>query len=265
MGWWKSLLGMFPAMETGKKSEDQETAQKQLLRNNIKQFQRLIGYSIRNQDVFVQALLHRSFLTRVQRSVRSNERLEFFGDSILNLIVAEYLFHRFPEAEEGELTKVRSRLVNRKALAAYAKDIRLSDFILMSSSAAQSVGKGSDTIIADTYEAIIAAIYLDGGYDAARRFVERQLHIALQNGSVVTVDQNYKSLLLEFAQGKGLGTPRYVILKEEGPDHDRTFTVEVRLNNEKSGTGMGKNKKEAEQAAAREALEQIHILSRQTT
>lgn len=257
MGWVKDLLGKLSIASPQKRSDDQETAQKDLLRSNRKKFQRLIGTPIRNHDVFVQALLHRSFLTRVQRPVRSNERLEFLGDSILNLIVAEYLYHHYPDAEEGELTKVRSRLVNRKALAAYAKDIRLSEFILMSSSAAQSVGKGSDTILADTYEAVIAAVYLDGGYDAARRFVERQLLAAVRKGSVVTSDENYKSMLLEYAQSHGLGIPRYTITAEEGPDHDRTFTVEVLLQNQRKGAGSGKNKKEAEQAAASAALDDL--------
>ncbi len=256
MGWVKDLLWKLKG-PAELQTEDQEAAQKNLLRNNIKKFQRSIGYSVRNQDIFVQALLHRSFLTRVSHPVRSNERLEFLGDSILNLIVAEYLYHYYPDAQEGELTKVRSRLVNRKALAAYAKDIRLSDFILMSSSAAQAIGKGCDTIIADTYEAVIAAIYLDGGYDATRRFVERQVLAALKNGSVITEDQNYKSMLLEYAQANGLGVPRYTIIHEDGPDHDRTFTVEVLLNNERHGSGTGKNKKEAEQVAASKTLQQL--------
>jgi ribonuclease-3 len=246
---------------SGKQEEinlnDQEAAQKNLLKTNIKKFQRLIGYSIHNQDVFVQALLHRSFLQRMSQPGHSNERLEFFGDSILNLIVAEYLYHHYPDAEEGELTKVRSRLVNRKALAAYAKEIKLSDFILMSTSAAQSVGKGADTIIADTFEAVIAAMYLDGGYEAARRFVERQVMSSLRKGSVITTDENYKSMLLEYAQSKGLGVPRYTIASEKGPDHDRTFTVEVTLDNVCRGSGSGKNKKEAEQAAASQALESL--------
>jgi ribonuclease-3 len=254
MGWVKELLRTWFRTPAQQLSDDQEEAQKDLLRTTLREFQRLIGHQVRNEDLFVQALLHRSFLTRVQRPIRSNERLEFLGDSILNLIVAEYLFHHYPEAEEGELTKVRSRLVNRKALAAYAKDIRLANFILMSPSAAQALGKGSDTIIADTYEAVIAAIYLDGGYEAARRFVEHQLLAALKSGAVLTLDDNYKSMLLEYAQSRSLGIPRYVIVKEDGPDHDRTFTVEVLLNNERKGCGTGKNKKEAEQSAARRTL-----------
>ncbi|MEK9137942.1 MAG: putative dsRNA-binding protein, partial [Bacteroidota bacterium] len=133
----------------------------------------------------------------------------------------------------------------------------LMDFIFMSPSAAQSIGKGYDTIIADTYEAVIAAIYLDGGYPDAKKFVERQVLGAIKSGAVVTDDENFKSILLEYAQGRGLGVPRYVIVKEEGPDHDRTFTVEVVLNLVKLGCGTGKNKKEAEQAAASKALEEL--------
>jgi ribonuclease-3 len=223
----------------------------------LKRFEKLIGYQIRNYALFLQALLHRSFLQRGQYANRSNERLEFLGDSILNLIVAEYLYHQFPNAEEGELTKIRARLVNRKALAAYGKSIHLSDFISMSPSAKQSVGKGHATITADTYEAVIAAIYLDGGFEAARKFVEQQVVAALRRGSVATDDENYKSMLLEYAQSRGLGVPRYTIVREEGPDHDRTFTVDVILGNEKKGSGSGKNKKEAEQAAASKALEHL--------
>ena len=207
--------------------------------------------------MFIQALVHRSYLQQTTQHGQSNERLEFLGDSILNLIVGEYLYHRFPEADEGELTKVRSRLVNRKALVAYSRSINLSNFILMSTSAQQSLGKGSDTIVADTYEAAIAAVYLDGGYAEAKKFVERQLTDAIQNKTVVVADENYKSMLLEHAQANGLGIPRYAIIREEGPDHDRTFTVEVSISGKKSGEGVGKNKKEAEQAAAMLALEQF--------
>lgn len=257
MGWVAEVLKKISRRGDEGKTAEQESAQKNLLLKNIARFQQLTGYTIANQDVFVLALLHRSFLQRPGEPDRSNERLEFLGDSVLNLVVAEYLYHTFPLAEEGELTKIRSRLVNRKALAAYAKEIHLMDFIFMSPSAAQSIGKGYDTIIADTYEAVIAAIYLDGGYPDAKKFVERQVLAAMKNGTVVTEDENYKSILLEYAQGRGLGVPRYVIIKEEGPDHDRTFTVDVMLNSVRLGSGTGKNKKEAEQAAASKALEEI--------
>ena len=257
MGLVKTLLKRLSLDRKRIRVEEQEAAQETLLTTQRKTFQRAIGYTIKNQSIFVQALLHRSFLQRLNTPGRSNERLEFLGDSILNLIVAEYLYQHFPRADEGELTKIRSRLVNRKALAAYAKDIDLSRFVLMSPSAAQSVGKGSDTILADTYEALVAALYIDGGYEQARRFVRRQVLAALEQGSVATADENYKSMLLEYAQAKGLGIPRYTITKQEGPDHDRTFTVDVFLDTVRQGTGSGKNKKEAEQEAARKALERL--------
>ena len=257
MGLVKTLLRKLSLGPKRTQVEEQEAAQETLLTTQRKTFQRAIGYTIKNQSIFVQALLHRSFLQRLDTPGRSNERLEFLGDSILNLIVAEHLYQHFPRADEGELTKIRSRLVNRKALAAYAKDIDLSRFILMSPSAAQSVGKGGDTILADTYEALVAAMYIDGGYEQARRFVRRQVLAALEHGSVATADENYKSMLLEYAQANGLGIPRYTITKQEGPDHDRTFTVDVFLDTVRQGTGSGKNKKEAEQEAARKALERL--------
>jgi ribonuclease-3 len=241
----------------GGRVDDGDLLPAELDRKTVRRLQRVLGCRIRNRDLFVQALLHRSFPQRSGNASSSNERLEFLGDSVLNLIVGQNLYSRYPDALEGELTKMRSRLVNRKALAAYAKALRLSDYILMSPSAAQSVGKGYDTIIADTFEAIVAAIYLDRGFDAARHFVEQQVLHAIAQGAVATADENYKSKLLEYAQSQGLGVPRYMIVKEEGPDHDRTFTVDVLLRNERRGTGTGKNKKDAEQEAASEALEHL--------
>jgi ribonuclease III len=257
MRWVTGILKRFLNPSEVRRGEDEYQGNRALLRENLSTLERLIGYTIRDEEIFLQALLHRSSLQRMDNPRRSNERLEFLGDSVLNLVVGEYLFHHSPDAEEGELTKLRSRLVNRKALAAYAKEIKLGEFILMSPSAAQTAGKGGDTIISDTYEALIAAIYLDGGYGAAKAFVERQVLAALKSGSVVTDDENYKSILLEYAQANGLGVPRYVVVNEHGPDHDRTFTVEVLLNNVPKGVGSGKNKKEAEQAAAGAALDNL--------
>jgi ribonuclease-3 len=149
--------------------------------------------------------------------------------------------------------------VNRKALAQRAKELRISDFLLLSSSAVQSVGSGSDSILADAFEAIIGALYLDGGLRAAQSFVMRTL---LSDEGVLTTamtDDNYKSALLEYSQGRSLGIPRYSITREDGPDHDRRFTVEVYLGTECLGTGTGRSKKDAEQAAAAQALERINI------
>ncbi len=224
---------------------------------DFRRFEKTIGYSPRDWELFVQSLLHRSYLQFVGQQWKSNERLEFLGDSVLNAAVAEFLYKAYPDMEEGDLTKLRSRLVNRKILAQRAKDLHISDFLLLSSSAVQSIDSGSESILADAFEAILGAIFLDGGTDAAKRFVNRTL---LANGEVlssVQTDDNYKSALLEFSQRSSLGIPRYSVLREEGPEHDRRFTVEVIIGNQSVGTGTGRSKKDAEQSAAAHALEKL--------
>ena len=222
---------------------------------DVKRFESALQHRIRSKDLFLQAVLHRSYLQLAETpEIRSNERLEFLGDSILNMVVAERLYSLYPDAEEGDLTIMRARLVNRKALVQYAKIIHLRDFLLLSNSASQTAEKGADTILADAYEAVIGAVYLDGGLDDAKRFVDRQLTSALKDGTIRESDENYKSALLEYAQANGMSLPHYMIMKEEGPDHYRTFTVEVSIGDGRSGVGIGKNKKEAEQAAAHHAL-----------
>ncbi len=228
---------------------------------DFRRFERVLGYRPINWKLFFESLLHRSYLQYVGATWQSNERLEFLGDAVLNCLVAEHLYESYPDMEEGELTKVRSRLVNRKTLAQRARDLQLSDFMLLSSSAIQSLEGGSESILSDAFEALIGAIYLDGGIEPAREFVHRTL---LSNTSVVQTalqDDNYKSALLEYSQGRALGVPRYAVLREEGPDHDRRYTVEVFLGSESFGIGTGRSKKDAEQAAAARALEKINTPS----
>ena len=228
-------------------------------------FEQLLGYRPKNWALFYESLLHRSFLQYLGPQVQSNERLEFLGDAILNSLVAEYLYRQYPSMEEGDLTKIRSRLVNRKALALRAKELRLSDYLLLSSSALQSVDSGSDSILADAFEAVIGAIYIDGGLTAAQSFVTRALlsHTEILNSALT--DDNYKSALLEYSQARSLGVPRYSVVKEDGPDHDRRFTVEVFLGAESLGIGIGRSKKDAEQVAAAQALERINNNQTATT
>lgn len=206
----------------------------------------------------MQALAHRSFLATLEGNLlQSNERLEFLGDAVLDFVAGEYLFREFPNKEEGELTILRSKLVNKKALVHYAKAIDLRKYILMNANGSGVVEKGFETIISDAYEAVIAAIYLDKGMAEAKAFILNQLIPALTNGFLNETDKNYKSELLELSQASGKGVPRYTTIKEEGPDHDRTFTVEVFVGNSPFGTGIGKNKKEAEQSAAEEAVKKL--------
>ncbi|HUN66110.1 MAG TPA: ribonuclease III [Bacteroidota bacterium] len=228
---------------------------------DFRRLEATLGYNICHPQLFSEALSHRSYLQLPgNEHILSNERMEFLGDSVLNLTVAEYLYRHHLLAPEGELTKVRARLVNRKALVLYARELKLGDFLLMSPSASQVGGKGMETILADAFEAVIGAIYLDGGFPYAQEFVRTIIHNALEKGLISMDDDNFKSRLLEYAQAEGFGPPRYLTVNEEGPDHDRTFTVEVWIGNSRRGVGKGKNKKDAEQAAAEQGLQQLHLL-----
>lgn len=219
-----------------------------------------IGTSINERAWFAQALTHRSYLQIAEaEGMRSNERLEYFGDAILDLLVGEFLFHRYGAVEEGELTKLRSRLVNRKALILCARLVGLNKFIKLNASAEQSLYQGNDSMLADAYEAILAAIFLDAGSKLApaRAFLERTLLRPETVEQILAIDDNYKSLLLERAQSDGGPAPRYVVSREDGPDHERLFTVEVWLDGALMGEGRGRSKKEAEQAAAAAALDRM--------
>lgn len=212
-----------------------------------------LGVSISNVAIYEQALVHRSLLPQMQGKAMSNERLEFLGDSILGMVVAEYLFYHFRDNMEGELTKMRSWLVNKRSLAICARSLRLEDFIQVSFSANQSLLKGNETILADALEAVIAAVYLDSGIQTVRKFILRTL-IPILNESPLQ-DANYKSKFLELVQAQGQESPKYVVLEEVGPAHERTFTVAVTVGGVQFGVGVGKSKKDAEQLAAKNALD----------
>ncbi|QQS37447.1 MAG: ribonuclease III [Ignavibacteriales bacterium] len=216
------------------------------------------GIIVKDKSFYIQALMHRSYLEQSSEYLVSNERLEFLGDSVLNLAVAEYLFKSFPEQNEGFLTKVRAKLVNRVALADAADGINLSRFLLISKNLSTTFSNGSKTILADAFEALIGAIYLDGGLDAAKEFVNRTLIIPNSKAGDHLIDENFKSQLLEYAQANRLDNPTYIVVKEEGPQHDRIFTIKVIIGDTEYGTGQGKNKKSAEQNAAQRALKKIN-------
>jgi ribonuclease-3 len=224
-------------------------------RVDIRRLEATLSTAISRPEYFEEALTHRSYLQMPHmQGGSSNERLEFLGDAVLSLIVGEYLFHRHRDAPEGELTKIRSRLVNRKALSIMASGLSLGDFMLLSPAAMQLGDKGMDTILSDAFEAVIGAIYLDGGYASAKEFVNRCIENALAQKLLSIGDDNFKSQLLEYTQSLGLGTPKYHTMRQDGPDHDRTFTVEVHIGDRAYGAGSGKNKKDAEQSAAGETL-----------
>ncbi len=218
----------------------------------------LTGVPIRDLSLFERSLTHRSILRGSPDShLASNERLEFLGDAVLGFVVAEYLYNFFPDKDEGFLTRLRAKLVNGQALASCAKRIGLGNHVLMSGNMEQSGGRENQTILADAFEAVIGAIYLDAGMEAASRFIHKNLLSEIDLVELAERHDNYKSLLLEHAQAQGWPQPEYRITMEEGPSHDKVFTVEVVVKNMPYGRGTAGSKKKAEQKAAREALRHL--------
>ncbi len=219
--------------------------------------EKIIGFPIKDKSHYIQALMHRSFLEELEDKDTSNERLEFLGDAVLSLIVAEYLFEKFPDENEGFLTKIRSKLVNRFALSDAAEEIGLANFILINQNLTNTFSRASKTVLSDAFEAIIGAIYLDNGLEVTKKFIHRVLIGPLTKDGEYLVDENYKSQLLEYAQANKIEVPNYIVINEEGPQHDRLFTVKVNVGENYFGVGKGKNKKSAEQRAAKATLEKI--------
>lgn len=242
-------------------SEDRES--RKAVGDALSAFQRRTGVRFADRTVLEQALTHRSFLgSNGGDSNRSNERLEFLGDSVLELIVIEHLYRRFPLDREGDLTKKKSLLVSKGVLATRAERMGLGEFVLLSDSERGSGGAERASILADAFEAIVGAIYLDGGIPKARRFVEENL---LATAATILEDRahlNFKSLIQEYVQARHKTHPRYRVVGEVGPDHMKLFTVEVSVRGTLLGRGQGRNKKEAEQSAAADALERLRLEDR---
>jgi ribonuclease-3 len=229
---------------------------------NLIQIQKVIGYGFKNTAFLKQSLTHRSFAhANDGTGLNSNERLEFLGDAVLDLIVSEHLYNMYTRKREGMLSQYKSLIISRRVLRNAAEKIKLGSFMRLSEAEEKSGGRDRASILSDAFEAVIAAIYLDGGYDPARRFVREYV---LDGMEVLLKDKeffNFKSILLEHFQGLGEQVPRYVILEESGPDHNKTFQLGVEVDKKQLGTGEGKTKKDAEQNAARSALEGLGILS----
>lgn len=228
-----------------------------LSRKKFGKLEKLIGYRINNHRYFVRALLHRSYLEQSSEIDTSNERLEFLGDAVLSVVVAEYLFKKFPEEDEGFLTKARAKFVNKIALADAADSIGLSEFLLVGKNLSTTFTQNSKTILADAFEAVIGAIFLDNGLEASRRFISRVLVEPFARAGIHLIDENFKSQLLEYAQSKKMDTPVYSVVKEEGPHHNKIFTIKVEITGQEYGVGKGKSKKIAEQNAAEVAFKKL--------
>ncbi len=219
-------------------------------KKELKLFEKLIGIRFRSLELLNLAFSHRSFAHESDGRVDSNERLEFLGDSVLGLVVSEYLYHVFADKAEGDLAKIKSFVVSEDSLSMLSQKIRVDNYILIGKGEEYSGGRSKKTLLADALEAIIGAYYVDAGYEAAREFV---LGLLIPEINKVIQDKHkkdYKSLLQEYVQKRFKSYPRYMVVEKIGPDHDRTFVVEVMIHNKGYGKGEGKNKKEAEQQAA---------------
>lgn len=222
------------------------------------QIEDLIGQSVEDLSFYRRALTHRSVLRDPSdRSLRSNERLEFLGDALIDLVVSEALYQRFPEKNEGELTRLRAKLVSGSALAQYARRMELGLHVLMSENAAQTEGRDNPNILADAFEAIAGALYLDQDYAAAAQFVHERALEPFDLEDVAAQDENYKSQLLERMQAEGRPQPTYRVVHEEGPSHNKTFTVETVVGDTTYKQGTAGSKQQAEQEAARRTLEYL--------
>jgi ribonuclease-3 len=255
------MFDFFRSLFSKKTSERKpESTLDEASRRKIEFLENLLGFRVGQPALYLRALRHRSRLgdARLERS-DSYERLEFLGDAVLDLSTTELLFERFPKEDEGALTKYRAMLVKGDALARYAQAMNLSAIVEVGKRARNQNVQHSENVLADVFESLIGAIFKDKGYEAARAFAQGVIVKMVDFSELKEAQDNWKSVLLEFSQSRRMQQPEYVILSEEGPDHEKTFEIEVRLNGEAFGKGSGKSKKRAEQIAARSALEALGV------
>ncbi len=221
---------------------------------DVKKVEERIKYTFKNKDLLKKALTHRS---SVRDKTKSNERLEFLGDAVLELVVTEFLINNYKTIDEGKLSKIRAASVNTKALASIAKKLELFNYIIVGKSERKEGIIYNESILEDTFEAIVGAIYLDGGLEKARKFIEYYLADTIKTIVEKGIIFDYKTYLQELTQRVFGSLPVYEIVKEEGQEHNKTFYCDVYVNDIKYGFGVGKSKKEAEKNAAKEAVEKL--------
>jgi ribonuclease III len=226
----------------------------------LAELESVLGHEFRDPRWLLQALTHSSRIPErtAEDSPGDNEKLEFLGDAVLELLVSEELVRTFPDWREGQLSKSRARLVNAASLCTVAQRLGLGKHLRLSRGEEKTGGRSKPAILADAYEAVVAAIYLDAGLDAARRFVRKSLIAGAFTAAADSLGRpDHKSALQELLQARGMSPCNYRVVEEAGPDHEKTFRVEVRISSEITAAGIGKTKKEAEQAAAVAALHQL--------
>ncbi len=229
----------------------------EILRKNIPLIEERIGYVFDSKDLLVLSLVHRSFVNEHRKEISEhNERLEFFGDSVLGLIMADFLYHRLPTYPEGPLSQLRSRLVDAGACAYYLQKLEIQEFILLGRGEALGEGKTKVSILADAFEALVGAIFVDGGIGAASTFLSS--HFTQDMEAVIdSPSRNFKAELQDYSQKKHKQAPVYKVVQETGPDHAKIFHVMVFVEDKEMGLGVGESKKQAEQKAAFNALSKI--------
>ena len=219
---------------------------------DISRFEQILGYTFRDKELLIQAFTHSSFVNEQKINKRPDyERLEFLGDAVLEMISSAYLFRKFPDKKEGQMSKMRASLVCEGALAYDAEKLNLKEYILLGKGEEATGGRNKESIIADVMEAVIGALFLDGGIEESKRFIDSYV---LTNTDALEMFGDSKSMLQETAQGENLGEVRYEICGESGPEHDKIFEVRVYVGDKNLGEGTGKTKKAAEQKAAYQAL-----------
>ena len=224
--------------------------------------ERALGYKFNDPSFLECALTHRSFANEnPDLMVQDNERLEFLGDAVLTLCITDMLMKKFPECTEGDLSKIRSSIVNERPLAGIARELRIGDYLLLGKGEDISGGRSKSSLLANALEAIIAAVYCDKGFAGAFDFIGKRFHPLLETGVADVLYRDYKTSLQETTQNRFRVIPRYSVIREFGPDHDKVFQVRVNIGDVVSTAGLGRNKKEAEQRAARKALEAIDRLT----
>lgn len=219
----------------------------------MEQLEKLLGYEFNDKKLLKIALTHSSYANEAGEHIHSYERLEFLGDSVLGLVTSEYIFKTFPDLPEGDLTKLRAALVCEKQLFEFSKALDLHKFIKLSRGEKHAGGEYRSSILSDIFESICAAIYLDAGFEEARKFILKHIIPAINHPQDFIIN-DYKTKLQEIVQKNPEETIAYVLIAEDGPDHNKRFTVEARINSNPVGRGTGRSKKQAEQQAAKEAL-----------
>lgn len=228
------------------------------MNDRIESMEEILRYEFKDKKLLRQALTHSSYAAN-QNTGNDNERLEFLGDAVLELSVSDYLYRTYPDLHEGHMTRMRACLVCENALYQAAKRLNIGEYLLMSYGEEQSGGREKPTILSDAIEALIAALYIDGGFDAARKFIMDFTRDNVESNAVEVMTQDYKTALQEYVQRKYRGsTIRYKVAGEEGPDHKKTFHMQVLMDNEVLGEGHGGSKQSAGQEAARNALKRLN-------